>query len=268
MSSWSFHLFAAVLTTTQQLVAAAADPCDVSMTDATLHTAPVVVDGCPTPFDDEQALLDASTRCAARTSSGGSVCHSMRRGWWAAARALTPLVDDRGRTSVRQHAEGLRAGAASVNLEVLRGGSSKASGLSGEGLNVVTPACQWAQNSTVAAVAVRFSPKRYGPVSVANVDNAHVHLNETHLEFRALARGKPIQFHLLLAFHAPVDMQASTYEIERGRLEVHLVKAKVEVWPDLAGPAAEGQRRGPIAKWYERQEHLGSHWASKDSDDE
>ena len=161
MSSWSFHLFAAVLTTTQQLVAAAADPCDVSMTDATLHTAPVVVDGCPTPFDDEQALLDASTRCAARTSSGGSVCHSMRRGWWAAARALTPLVDDRGRTSVRQHAEGLRAGAASVNLEVLRGGSSKASGLSGEGLNVVTPACQWAQNSTVAAVAVRFSPKRY-----------------------------------------------------------------------------------------------------------
>ena len=57
---------------------------------------------------------------------------------------------------------------------------------------------------------MRYSPKKHGPVSVANIDGEDVQLNRTHLTFSALARGKPLRFALELELEGAILPDGST----------------------------------------------------------
>ena len=166
----------------------ALDGCNPKATATDFQTAPISM--CETSFDDESTVL-ASTCTAA---AADDVCRMVRRGWWSAAKAYLPSVAEAERARIRKFMEAHRAGAASIVALLRQGKGSLGSTL--DERTVVTPACQWAQNDSVVSLAVRFSPKKHGPVSVANVDEPSVDLNATHLTFGALARGKPLRFAL------------------------------------------------------------------------
>ena len=135
--------------------------------------------------------------CAAAVEDASSVCLMMRRGWWSATKLATRSVSDDGRRRIRAYADVMKTGAAGI-VDSTRNQGARRWTDSEE--SMVNPACQWAQNQSVVAVMVRYSPKKHGPVSIASVDEPRVHLNSTHLEFEALANPraesgkKPLRF--------------------------------------------------------------------------
>lgn len=135
----------------------------------------------------------------------------------------------------------------------------------------MTPACQWAQNHTTVALAVRYSPKKHGPVSVASVKEPQVVLNESHVSWTAIARPharREILFALLLELHAPINPEGSSWSVgSAGRLTFSLAKATGGKWPALTKPTGKDTRRGPITIWFEMQEHFGSAFAAGDADE-
>jgi hypothetical protein len=235
------------------LAGVAPDACDVEVSDVSLLSMPVRLGECGS-FSDESSLLKST--CI--STPGGShhadaVCHMMRLGWWRATRSLTPMVlNDRDR--VRHFAQHLRNGAAGVSTLVNRGGNAERT--------LLTPACQWAQNATVVAVAVRFSPKKHGPVSVANVDEPAVHFTSEGFSFDALARGKPLRFSLSVGLEHEIEPELSTWAIgSAGRATLTLVKREEgKPWSNLANPRARpSERRGHVSTWHEMSDHFG--WA-------
>lgn len=239
----------------------------------------------------------------------------MRRRWWRATRTLTPSVGNTGRIQIRQYAEALRDGARDVISLTQQHDNAERS--------LIVPACQWAQNDTAVvsdsahafstddvsraahahtafrthvtmlpsaaalaqAVAVRYSPKKHGPVSVANVDDTDVQLNATHLLFSALAKRsanshRPLRFELNLELEGPIDPELSTWSAgTAGRLTLTLAKANSSLhhWARLAKPPTDGVRRGHISTWFEMAEHFragnggyssGGRGSSDDDDDD
>ena len=155
------------------------------------------------------------------------------------------------RHQVRHFAEHRRKGNGRVQL--LQGAAhTKAA--------VVVPAVQWAQNSSLVAIAVRFSPKKHGPVSVASVEQPKVLITEKHLSFSAAGLsvngGKHLRFELELPLAHAIDAEASTWSAAPGggRLTVQLAKGTVgERWRTLATPPAAdggGARRGHNSTWW------------------
>ena len=173
------------------------DPCNAEVALAMSVASPVYLEACGTSFNDETALLAAE--CHTTTPHDGSpVCAALRRGWQHAARTLLPYASGRGQTRIRHFAEHRRREANAV-VQLLQGDAhTKAA--------VIVPACQWAQNASVIAVMVRFSPKKHGPVSVASVEEPRVLLTEKHLSFTASGRsvngGKRLRFELELPLGA------------------------------------------------------------------
>lgn len=228
------------------------DACDPSNSAKSLLLSPLRLPGCDEQFDTETALLASSCLADAGTHDGSdAACRSIRRQWWQAARALEKsgwLSHASGRQRTRHFAQAFRAGAAEVVALVLRGGSAAES--------TVVPAVQWAQSKTAVAVLVRFSPKKHGPVSVANVDEPEVTLNGSHVSFRAAARGKPLRFELEIELWGAVVEARSSYSLaSAGRLTFQLSKEREDTWPALAAKReAEGEWRGHVGTWYEMQE--------------
>lgn len=241
------------------------DACDAAETAVTLLRQPIRLDSCTMEFEDESSLLSAA--CAAgSTHDGTPVCLAMRRGWWEAVRALAPSTSTVGYRRVRQFSEQRRRDAITV-MQVLQGDAhTKAA--------VVVPAVQWAQNGSVVALAVRFSPKKHGPVSVATVEEPRVLLTEKHLSFSAAGQsvngGKRLRFELELPLAHAIDTDASRWTTERTRITAHLVKAESDVhWSALATPPPQdgsGARRGHISTWFEMQQQLG--WSGNPDDDD
>ena len=161
--------------------------CDPTATAAVLASSPI--SACSATFDSEDLLL--ATSCA--DVAADEICRMIRRGWWRGAKKSLTAVPDDSRAQIRKFLEAYRTGAGSV-IQALQS--------RGDGRSVITPACQWAQNTSVIALMVRYSPKKHGPVSVANVDEPRVSLNATHLQFDALANPraesgkKPLRFSL------------------------------------------------------------------------
>ena len=145
-------------------------------------------------------------------------------------------VADDERVPIRQFLEAYRAGASAI-VTLVRPPSTRRAGGDGERA-LITPACQWAQNASVVAVSVRYSPKKHGPVSVANVDEPRVSLNATHVEFDALARGKPLHFAWELELAARIVPEQSEWSTgSPGRLTLTLAK---EVPRQSSSPHSEG----------------------------
>ena len=273
------------------------DGCDPSVTATSLLTDPVFA--CAESFTDEASLLArvGQPACTQVNSvDAGDVCRAMRRGWWRTSRQLLPLVADDEKVRIRQFVEQHRAGARDV-IALMRPQSERRP--MDDELTLVTPACQWAQNMSHVAIAVRYSPKKHGPVSVASVmvEGRQININATHVEVRAqeksssssstrtfkrltlfsflscpvscvqfdaLARGKPLRFRLELELAADIVPDGSTWSVDSpGRLTLSLIKYQKVRWRTLAkGKAKEGVRRGPITTWYEKQEAFGLEWAA------
>lgn len=163
------------------------DACEPTATSLAL--ASDSISACSATFDSEDHLLASS---CTEDVEAEAVCRMMRRGWWRAAKLTLPSVPDEKRANIRKFLEAYRTGAGSIIQALQRGGGGERS--------LIVPACQWAQNQSVVAVMVRYSPKKHGPVSIASVDEPRVHLNSTHLEFEALANPraesgkKPLRF--------------------------------------------------------------------------
>jgi hypothetical protein len=244
------------------------DPCSIADTSASFLSRPLELASCPTAFDSEAALLSAS--CAEAASHDGvPICLAMRRGWFDAASMLSRLsVSAAGYARVRNFVESWKREATSV-VQLLQTDTHTKTAL-------VVPACQWAQNASVVAVAVRFSPKKHGPVSVASVEEPRVLLTERHVSFSATGLsvngGKKLRFELELPLAHAIDAELSSWKAERsgGRLTMQLIKAEAgEHWPALATPPASdgsGARRGHISTWFEMQQQLGV-LPSDDEDD-
>lgn len=227
---------------------ASVHPCDLSATEASLLTTPVRCgDGT---FEDEHALLACALEDGGAGDDGTAACLALRRGWWQAAKALTPKASEPGRVRIRQLAEHVKRGAAGV-FQQLTGSTGRRS----DELSVVVPAVQWAQNASVVALAIRFSPKRHGPVSCANVDDPVLNLNASHhLSFAALARGKLLRFALSLQLAHAVVPEESTWKLTgtAGRATVQLAKAFPVAWTSLVADGEE--RRGHVSSWFEKQQ--------------
>lgn len=239
------------------------DPCDADTTDVRLMSVPIQLASCSAgSFDTEKAILESD--CAA---SGGmdadtdAICLMLRRHWWRAVKLLLPTISARDR--VRRFADTIRTGAGAVVDSSRLQGARRWTG--GNEESVVTPAVQWAQNGSVVAVAIRFSPKKHGPVSVASVLEPSVELKDQSIKFSAKANGKPLRFQLELDLFGSIDVQASSWSAtSAGRLTLTLVKTEVgAMWSALVRPPSAGSadgkpRHGHISSWYEMQQHFGS----------
>ena len=126
---------------------------------------------------------------------------------------------------------------------------------------LVTPAVLWAQNESCVALAVRFSPKKHGPVSVASVDEPKVELNDSHVYFEALAhpfQRKPLRFVLELDLSQEIVAADSTWSLSSGRLTATLAKREHATWTrlDKNHSISSVVRHGPISTWFEMAEHF------------
>ena len=252
------------------LLLAAAQPtaglsaCEPTETALGLLSAPI--EACASVFETEDALL--ASDCSSVDVE--QVCRMARRGWWRAVKHTLPAVADDQRVPLRQFLEAHRAGAKDI-VALLRAEGVRRYQQTGEDRTVIVPACQWAQSTSTVAVAVRYSPKRHGPVSVANVDDANVELTETHVSFTALARGKPLKFVLEVELEGRIDPTKSSWSASAaGRLTLTLAKAEAgTTWVRLAKPAAAGAPRlPPITTWHEMAEHFGVQPMAKADDDD
>jgi hypothetical protein len=169
---------------------------------------------------------------------------------------------------VRQFSEHRRREATAV-MQVLQGEAhTKAA--------VVVPAVQWAQNGSQVSLAVRFSPKKHGPVSVASLEEPRVLLTEKHLSFSAAGQsvngGKRLRFELELPLAHAIDAGMSHWTTERTRITVTMLKAEPGMhWSALATPPPQdgsGARRGHISTWFEMQQQLGYSGHPDDDDDD
>ena len=200
MVAWSAARLALLccLLAVARVPATPADPCDPEETAVAYLREPLLLPGCTAAFDDEDALLASSclgdTATALAADGSAAACVAIRKQWWRGAQAIDTaqwLRSATERARVRSFAQAFRAGAADVVALVLRGGSAAQ--------NAVVPAVQWAQNQTVVAVMVRYSPKKHGPVSVANVEEPEVAINSSHISFKGLGRPNsraPLRFEL------------------------------------------------------------------------
>ena len=239
------------------------DPCAAEVTDVTLMHSPIRLAACSSvTFDTEEALLQSECAAAGGTEADvDAVCLMLRRQWWPAVKLVLPSISER--TRIRQLADAIRTGAGAVVDTSRLQGAQRWTG--GNEDSVVTPAVQWAQNGTVVAVAIRFSPKKHGPVSVASVLDPSVAIEDRSVKFAAKAKGKPLRFELELELFDRIDAQASSWTgSSAGRLTLTLVKAEAgAMWSALVRPpgASEGAgkaRHGHISSWYEMQQHFGS----------
>ena len=191
--------------------AEAPDACSASASATALLAAPLQPPCCesaPGGGEDELLASGCVRECASAVPAW-MVCLAVRRGWWRLARALLPRLADGGeRDQLRQFAQSIKDGAASVvSLQQLGGADDAA---------LVVPAVQWAQSRTSVHVLVRFSPKKHGPVSVSTVSSPSVVINSSHVEFSAHGAPnarKPLRFELSLPLAERIVAESSSHAI-------------------------------------------------------
>lgn len=236
-------------------IVAGDDACDTSLTFAAWHdSTPIDFGHCGKfGYEDEAAAGLKSCSFSDEDFVSSSVCLMLRRGWWQAARVIVPSLSTAARGPIRRFLQEHRAGASEVLHLTRQGGDSQ--------YTLVTPAVLWAQNESCVALAVRFSPKKHGPVSVASVDEPKVELNDSHVYFEALAhpfQRKPLRFVLELDLSQEIVAADSTWSLSSGRLTATLAKREHATWTrlDKNHSISSVVRHGPISTWFEMAEHF------------
>ena len=212
-------------------------------------------------------FVAAIVRAATVTTSTMTALRSaIQENDWEAAASLTSAfasLNSAERAALLQELEAMttrvRASARGVEAAAKRGSA----GGKGSHLRSVSPAYQWAQNSTVCFVEVKYAAKWGAPAAtgakIDAVDFINADDENGHSTLRVKATTPEQVFELDLALHGALDSEKSSWNTGSvGRVNVVLVKAKAGHWSQLTSGKAP-----PNAKyWFELQESLsyGSSW--------
>ena len=136
----------------------------------------------------------------------------------------------------------------------------------GDGVSVVAPAFQWAQNTSRVLIEVKFAHKMSAPAAT-NAEVQDVELNARSLRMVAAERSK--RFELELALAGEINPDASSWaESSVGRAILTLEKAEGKRFR-WKGLLAAGAARPPnMQVWWDMQEALGGLGDADDDDDD
>jgi hypothetical protein len=212
------------------------------------------------------AIAAIAGASAAPEATAAALREAVAANDWAAAAALAPAsasLSGAERVAIMQELEAVaalvRAGARGVEAAAKRG----AAGGKGGHLRSVSPAFQWAQNTTVCFVEVKYAAKWGAPAAtgakVEEVDfstgagGGDVSAGNNHSTLRVAATTPEQTFELRLTLFGALDVGNSSWSTGSvGRLTLVLAKAKTGHWPQLTAGAPP-----PNAKyWFELQESL------------
>jgi len=111
----------------------------------------------------------------------------------------------------------------------------------------VSPAAQWAQNSTHVFLAIKFA-QRWNAPGALEVENETVSISSCCFNFTAFGEHSFIRrrYHLSFELFRAVVLEASSWSLASvGRMSVTLAKAKAANWPRLlSGPSAAPKNLG------------------------
>jgi len=179
----------------------------------------------------------------------------VRKGWHEAVRALI-AVGHRGSEEENQHVASMVRQAVQAERNRLDDLTRALDRNYGKAVDV-SPACQWAQNSTHVFLAVKFA-QRWNAPGALEVENETVDISECCLSFTAFGEHSFIRrrYHLSFEFFRSLEAKASSWSLASvGRMTVILSKVKPGNWPMLlsssAGPPPKnlGVWRDMKEKW-------------------
>eukprot|EP00933_Yihiella_yeosuensis_P018002 TRINITY_DN14950_c0_g2_i3.p1 TRINITY_DN14950_c0_g2~~TRINITY_DN14950_c0_g2_i3.p1 ORF type:complete len:449 (-),score=115.59 TRINITY_DN14950_c0_g2_i3:197-1420(-) len=116
----------------------------------------------------------------------------------------------------------------------------------------VSPAAQWAQNSSHIFIAVKFA-QRWNAPGALEVENATVDMSDCCLNFTAYGEHSLIKrrYHLSWEMNLPILPKASSWHMAAaGRMTVTMAKVKNEVWKSLL----KGTAPKNLGVWRDMQE--------------
>ena len=147
------------------------------------------------------AVSEGSTESAALDTY---ITQSAQRLWWTAAKRAVDVLRAGNvppSSEARRTVTEVRDSAGAV-LALMR--QTK--------LDEATISCavMWAQGELSIHLNVKFASRLDAPVTVLNVDNEVVHINETHVSFSGIGRQKPKRYVVHLELFAPIDPNRST----------------------------------------------------------
>jgi len=112
----------------------------------------------------------------------------------------------------------------------------------------------WAQGVDSIHLNVKFAGRLDAPVTVLNVDNEEVTMNETHVTFSGIGRQKPKRYVIDLELHAAIDTNASSWAFGSvGTVRFVLKKAIEKRWERLTA-SNESVKNHRV--WWEKQEQV------------
>jgi len=120
----------------------------------------------------------------------------------------------------------------------------------------VSPAAQWAQNSTHIFVTIKFA-QRWNAPGALEVENETVEISDCCFNFTAFGEHSFIvrRYHLSWHLHAAVLGKASSWHFAAaGRMAVTFVKADAKRWPSLV----QGSAPKNLGVWRDMQEKWSS----------
>lgn len=134
-----------------------------------------------------------------------AVVHAAQRHWWGAARTAVNMLrmgNVAASSESRRAITELRDEAGAV-LSLMRQTKMDEA--------TISCATMWAQGTDSIHINVKFASRLDAPVTVLNVDNEVVHMNDTHLSFSGIGRQKPKRYVLELEFYASILANESTW---------------------------------------------------------
>jgi len=170
------------------------------------------------------------------------------RHWWAAARATVDVLRGNSLTvsdDTRRSLTTLRDESASV-LALLRQTRMDES--------TINCATLWAQGELSVHLNVKFALRLDAPVTVLNVDNEKVTINETHVSFSGVGRQKPKRYVMELELFAPIDPARSSWAFGSvGTIKFKLIKKTSADWRRLTKNSTTASK---TRVWWEHQDKV------------
>jgi len=191
------------------------------------------------------AVSEGSTESAALDTY---ITQSAQRLWWTAAKRAVDVLRAGNvppSSEARRTVTEVRDSAGAV-LALMR--QTK--------LDEATISCavMWAQGELSIHLNVKFASRLDAPVTVLNVDNEVVHINETHVSFSGIGRQKPKRYVVHLELFAPIDPNRSTWSFGSvGTVKFVLRKASAGGWARLTA-STENVKNHRV--WWEKQDQV------------
>ena len=159
------------------------------------------------------------------------IVESSQRRWWAAARrAVNDLRAQNAPAKLGQRAlTEIRDEAGDLLVLIRQTKMDEAT---------INCAVMWAQGESMVHLNVKFASRLDAPVTVLNVDNEKVAMNESHVSFSAIGRQKPKHYIMDLELYAAIDPNASSWNfagVGTVRLEIAVDFASRRGWLMTAG---------------------------------